>query len=166
MNDTAPPSVITTARTRLVLVTAQDAAAMLSGQPDQRWHREYPRPDDLDAVALVGRGRPEGEPWGPRHLVCGREAVGSIGFFGDPVDAEVEVGFRLVPSARGDGIAAEALAGLMAETDRLGVTVRAAVAPENRAGLRTLAVCGFTAVRGSNEDGHLVMARPIRQVTP
>ena len=163
---------VTSERTRLILVTARDAAGMLAGQSDPRWHREYPRREDLDAVALVGRGsaaaqgdaRASSTTWGPRHVVVGREAVGSMGFFGAPVDGEVEVAFGLVPAIRGSGLAAEALAALLVETDRIGVRVRASVAPENRAAVRVLASCGFTDLRGSNEDGHLVMGRPLRTV--
>jgi RimJ/RimL family protein N-acetyltransferase len=101
------------------------------------------------------------DTWGPRHIVLGRLAVGSIGCFGPPVDGETEVGYGLVEEARGSGVAGEALRGLLAETDRLGVRVRASVSPTNRAGLRVLAKCGFTELRGSNEDGGLVMGRPL-----
>lgn len=160
------PATITSERIRMILVTPQDAAGMLAGQSDPRWHRDYPRREDLDAVALVGRGSghdPAGSTtWGPRHVVVGREAVGSIGFFGAPVDGEVEVAFGLVPVMRGSGLAAEGLAALLVQTDRLGVRVRASVAPENRTAVRVLASCGFTDLRGSNEDGHLVMGRPLR----
>ena len=166
--EAALPVAITSERIRMILVTPQDAAGMLAGQSDPRWHREYPRREDLDAVALVGRGsadaRAGSATWGPRHMVVGREAVGSIGFFGAPVDGEVEVAFGLVPAIRGSGLAAEALAALLVETDRLGVRVRASVAPENRTAVRALASCGFTDLRGSNEDGHLVMGRPLRTV--
>ena len=34
--------------------------------------------------------------------------------------------------------------------------------PDNAASIRVLAKCGFTELRGSNEDGELVMARPLR----
>ena len=63
--------------------------------------------------------------------------------------------------ARGHGAATEALRSLLAETDRLGVRVRASVSPENAASVRVLAKCGFTVLRGANEDGELVMARPL-----
>jgi len=38
--------------------------------------------------------------------------------------------------------------------------VRASVEPTNDASIRVLAKCGFTQLRGSNEDGELVMVRP------
>lgn len=151
------PALISTDRLRLVPFTAADAADMLAGRHQDRWHPDYPRRDDADAATMVRAG----DTWGPRHIVLGRLAVGSIGCFGPPVDGETEVGYGLVKEARGSGVAGEALRGLLAETDRLGVRVRASVSPTNRASLRVLAKCGFTELRGSNEDGELVMARPL-----
>ena len=55
----------------------------------------------------------------------------------------------------------EALTALLGHTDRAGVRVRASVGAENRAGLRVLARCGFTQLRGSNDEGELVMVRPL-----
>lgn len=154
------PSLVTTDRVRLILVSHDDAADMIAGRRQMRWHRDYPRRDDVDAASMVRPGA-EVDPWGPRHLVWEQLAVGGIGFFGPPVDGEVEVGYGLVAEARGHGLAAEALAALLVETDRLGVRVRAAVEPSNRASIRVLAGAGFTDLRGSNEEGHLVMARPL-----
>ena len=74
---------------------------------------------------------------------------------------EVEVGYGLVDEAHGWGFATEALSALLVETDAAGVRVRASVEPENAASIRVLAKCGFTELRGSDEDGHLVMARPL-----
>ncbi|MDO9495724.1 MAG: GNAT family N-acetyltransferase [Nocardioides sp.] len=151
------PALITTDRLRLVPFTPADAADMLAGRHQDRWHPDYPRRDDTDAATMVRAG----DTWGPRHIVLGRLAVGSIGCFGPPTDGETEVGYGLVEEARGSGVAGEALRGLLVETDRLGVRVRASVSPTNRASLRVLAKCGFTELRGSNEDGELVMARPL-----
>jgi [ribosomal protein S5]-alanine N-acetyltransferase len=39
--------------------------------------------------------------------------------------------------------------------------VRASVEPANTASVRVLAKCGFTQLRGADEDGNLVMARPL-----
>ncbi|MCD4523602.1 GNAT family N-acetyltransferase [Nocardioides sp. cx-173] len=156
------PVLISSARLRLVLVTPADAADMRAGRHQDRWHPDYPRRDDLDAAAMVR----EGDTWGPRHVVLGVQAVGSIGCFGPPVDGETEVGYGLVEAARGAGVATEALRALVAETDRAGVRLRAAVAPQNRASLRVLAACGFTELRGGDEDGNLVMARPLPATLP
>jgi ribosomal-protein-alanine N-acetyltransferase len=151
------PALISTPRLRLVLVSSDDAADMLAGRRQDRWHAHYPRPDDVDAASMVRDGA---DPWGPRHIVLGRLAVGSIGCFGPPVDGETEIGYGLVEEARGQGIATEAVQALIAGTERAGVRLRASVSPDNTAGLRVLAKCGFTELRGSTEDGELVMARP------
>jgi ribosomal-protein-alanine N-acetyltransferase len=161
------PEVVTSQRLRLPLVTPEDAVGMLAGKRRVSWHPDYPRKDDQDAAALVKAGDPDA-CWGQRHIVRSFDGlvVGSIGFFGAPAPAgdevsEVEVGFGLVEEARGHGAVAEALGALLAETDRAGVRVRASVRPENRSSLRVLAACGFTELRGSTEDGELVMVRPL-----
>jgi RimJ/RimL family protein N-acetyltransferase len=78
---------------------------------------------------------------------------------------EVEIGYGLVADARGRGVATEAVRALLVLTDAEGVRVRASVPPENKASIRVLAKCGFTQLRGGNEDGELVMARPLRGVS-
>jgi ribosomal-protein-alanine N-acetyltransferase len=157
------PQVVETERLRLPLWTAEDVDMMREGRRAADWHRDFPRGDDRDASSIWR----EGDPWGPRSIVLDGVVVGSAGFFGPP-DAsadgvpETEVGYGLVPEARGRGVATEALSALLAATDAAGVRVRASVAPDNAASIRVLAKCGFTELRGSNEDGELVMARPLR----
>ena len=138
---------------------------MLAGDRDPSWHRDYPRRDDLDGVSMIGA---EGTCWAPRHIVRVFDGlvVGSIGFFGPPALAddgvlEVEIGSGLVTDAWGRGVATEAVAGMLAHTDRLGVRVRASVEPGNTPSVRVLAKCGFTQLRGSDDEGNLVMARPL-----
>jgi len=159
-----PPREVRTERLRLILFSGDDAADMLAGRHQDRWHPDYPRTDDVDAASMVARGLgPDGasEPWGPRHVVLDGLAVGSIGFFGPPSAGEVEVGYGLVESARGRGVATEALQGLLALTDELHLVVRASVEPGNTASFRVLAKAGFTQLRGSDDEGQLVMARPV-----
>ncbi|MCM0621098.1 GNAT family N-acetyltransferase [Nocardioides bruguierae] len=160
-----------TERLALPLWSAQDVAALRAGRRHPDWHPDFPRRDDQDAAVLWV----EGDGWGPRSIVRGRTVLGSIGCFGPPEphagDAvlETEVGYGLVDEAHGYGFASEALAGLTAAVDALGasgalpggVRLRAAVRPENAASLKVLARCGFTGLRGSDEDGHLVMLRPV-----
>jgi len=151
------PVEIVSDRLRLPLVTAAEAADMRAGRRHPAWHPSYPQPDDLDAASMVR----EGSPWGPRHIVFEGLAVGGIGLFGPPEDGEVEVGYGLVEEARGRGLATEALRALLAETDRAGVRVRAGVEPTNARSLRMLASCGFTDLRGTDDEGRLVFARPL-----
>jgi RimJ/RimL family protein N-acetyltransferase len=161
------PDLVTSPRLRLPLVTPEDAAGMLTGRRRVSWHRDYPRKDDQDAAAMVKADDPDAG-WGQRHIVRSSDGlvVGSIGFFGAPSPGpdevpETEIGFGLVEEARGHGAVSEALTALLGETDRVGVRIRASVRPENRASLRVLATCGFTQLRGSSEDGELVMVRPL-----
>jgi ribosomal-protein-alanine N-acetyltransferase len=156
------PDVVRSERLTLPVWTPDEAADIRAGRGRQGWHRDYPRKDDRDAATMY---RP-GDPWAPRHIVRGATALGSIGFFGPPEEAgdgvlEAEVGYGLVEQARGWGFATEALQALLAETDAAGVRVRASVEPSNTASVRVLAKCGFTELRGGNEDGELVMARPL-----
>ncbi len=158
------PDEVRSPRLRLPLVAPDERDDMLAGRRRPGWHPDYPREDDRDAVSM-GDGL---DPWGPRHVVRAVDGlvVGSIGFYGPPAPVagtpEVEVGFGLVQDARGHGAATEALAALLVEADRAGVRVRASVEPANAASIRVLAKAGFTELRGSDEDGHLVLVRPTR----
>lgn len=163
----ALPALITSDRLRLELITPAEAADMLAGRRQPSWDPDYPRKDDCDGVSMMPRNAsPEDASWGPRHIVRAYDGlvVGSIGFYGPPSDdggvCEAEVGYGLVETARGHGAATESLRALLTQTDLAGVRVRASVLPENAASIRVLAKCGFTELRGANEDGELVMARP------
>lgn len=156
------PDPVVTDRLTLPLWTRADVDAMRDGVRRPGWHPDFPRTDDRDASTLWH----DGDCWGPRSIVRGTTVLGSIGFFGPPSTAadgveETEVGYGLVAEAHGWGFATESLLGVLAHTDAAGVRIRASVRPENAASLRVLAKCGFTQLRGANEDGELVMARPV-----
>jgi ribosomal-protein-alanine N-acetyltransferase len=158
------PEVIESERLRLPLWSAADVDAIRAGVRRPGWHPQFPREDDLDAASLWR----EDDPWSSRSLTRADVVVGSIGFFGPPEPAgdgvpEVEVGYGLVEDARGLGYATEALAAVVAAAEAAGARVRASVLPTNDASIRVLAKCGFTELRGSTEDGDLVMARPLRR---
>ncbi|WP_370240498.1 GNAT family N-acetyltransferase [Aeromicrobium sp.] len=160
-----PAPGLPTARLRLVLWDAATVAAIRSGERLPGWHADFPRADDVDAATLWR----DGDPWGPRSIVSLARglAIGSIGFFGAPAPAddgvlETEVGYGLVPEARGYGLATEALLGVLGPVDRVGARVRASIEPTNKASLRVAAKAGFTQLRGTTEDGELVMVRPAR----
>jgi RimJ/RimL family protein N-acetyltransferase len=159
----APPDVVDTERLRLPLWTAEDIARLRGGERADDWHADFPRDDDRDAASMWH----DGDPWGPRSIVLDGVVVGSIGFFGPPSQAEdgvpeTEVGYGLVEDARGAGVATEALTAVLDAADAAGVRIRASVRPDNAPSIRVLAKCGFTELRGSNEDGELVLARPQR----
>lgn len=153
---------VTSARLSMPLWSAQTVAAIRGGGRLDGWHRDFPREDDRDAASLWH----DGDVWGPRSIVRGVTTLGSIGFFGPPQPAddavpETEVGYGLVAEAWGWGFATEALRAVLGHTDQSGVRIRASVSPENARSLRVLAKCGFTQLRGPNEDGELVLARPL-----
>lgn len=159
-----PAALLSTTRLRLPLITPDQATDLIGGRRHSSFAPGFPQRDDLDACSLVK----EIQPWGPRLIIRGVDGLvcGTAGFFGTPAAAddgvlEVEVGFGLVPDARGRGVATEALRALVDAADAAGVRVRASVAAENAASLRVLAHCGFTQLRGANEDGQLVMVRPV-----
>ena len=154
---------VTTERLVLPLWDARTVAAIRGGERLDGWHRDFPREDDRDAASLWH----DGDVWSPRSIVRGVTVLGAIGFFGPPVAGddevpEAEVGYGLVQEAWGWGFATEALRALLGHTDEAGVRVRASVRPENARSLRVLATCGFTQLRGPNQDGELVLARPVR----
>ena len=159
-----PPQEVTTLRLRLPLVTLDERADMLAGRRRSEWHPDSPREDDRDAVSMIGA---EARRLGaPPHRAGLRRRGGRVDrLYGPPEERdgipEAEVGYGLVEDARGHGAATEALRGLLLETDRIGVRVRAGVSPDNAPSLRVLAKCGFTQLRGTDEDGHLVMGRPL-----
>lgn len=153
------PDPIRTERLTLPLWTAAGVAAIRGATPRlPDWHPDFPRRDDVDAASMWR----EGDVWGPRSIVRGVTTLGSIGFFGPPADEEVEVGYGLVQQAWGWGFATEALNGLLSTLDPE-ITVRACVLPDNARSIRVLAKTGFTQLRGTTEDGELVMVRPSRR---
>jgi ribosomal-protein-alanine N-acetyltransferase len=159
----ALPEIVDTARLRLPLWTGADVAAARGGERRPEWHRQFPREDDVDGIGMWH----DGDPWASRLITLADVAIGSIGFFGPPQPAadgapEVEIGYGLVEDARGLGYATEAVKAMVAAAEAEGARVRASVLPDNHPSIRVLAKCGFTELRGSNEEGELVMARPSR----
>jgi RimJ/RimL family protein N-acetyltransferase len=114
--------------------------------PDDRWHPEYPLADELDVL------RPLADDPGPDPvfgLMMIRDAdgmaVGGIGFFGPPdADGGVEIGYGLVPAARGRGLAVAAVTEVLAIAAAHGVkVVRASTEPSNLPSSRVLERSGF-----------------------
>jgi RimJ/RimL family protein N-acetyltransferase len=143
------------ARVRIEPIGAERARALLAGSPEPElaWEDGFPPAPLLDSLRHV-IGDPDGPvQFGPyyAYAIVRRAdglAVGDAGFFGPPsADGEVEIGYALVPHARGSGLAGEAVA-LLAEwvLSQPGVRALAArVGPENAASLRLLDRLGFTA---------------------
>jgi [ribosomal protein S5]-alanine N-acetyltransferase len=107
--------VITTERLELRPFTVESATATASGeQADLAWAAGFPRDDDRDAARMFLQA--PHEVFGGRFIIDTRAgvAVGTIGFLGPPdPDGVLTVGYGLVPQARGQGYATEALRALV-----------------------------------------------------
>lgn len=148
------PYVADTMTNRLVLhaIDEIEAERILGGVPTvlDAWAPGYPFEGDLQAVggflaATVAAG--DQRPWG-YYQVRRREdglAIGGIGFAGPPdASGTVEVGYGLIPDARGKGYAAEALRGMIAVARANGASrVIAETGSTNIASQRTLRNVGM-----------------------
>ncbi|MDJ0380326.1 GNAT family protein [Streptomyces sp. G-G2] len=153
-------------------VISPDAAADLyaGGDGGFAWAGDGPDEGTRIASGMLGLAREVGEyrpGWGPYAIVRlrDRRAIGGIGFHGPPdPDGHVEIGYDLVPSARGHGHATEALRALAAWAfAQPGLTeLHATVAEGNLPSHAVLARTGFRRV-GAGEDGvrYVLRARPV-----
>ncbi|MGE5273814.1 MAG: GNAT family N-acetyltransferase [Verrucomicrobiota bacterium] len=136
-----------TDRLRLHAVTAEEAGALHAGVLPEGWSyaEGYPLPDTRDGVGLFLR---HGDRDYGFHLVVRREdecVIGEIGFVEPPKGGSVTIGYAIVPSARRQGYATEAIEAVaewsLAQRD---VTcVRAQTLPDNEASIRALRRAGF-----------------------
>ncbi|MFE4257685.1 GNAT family N-acetyltransferase [Streptomyces sp. NPDC056883] len=116
------------------------------------WAEDGPADGTREAGGIVTRAREDGTyrpGWGPYVIVrtSDRKAIGGMGFHAAPdADGRTELGYDLVPSARGNGYATEALKALSAWAfGRPGVTRLEAVTDEDNASSRAvLRRAGFT----------------------
>ena len=79
--------------------------------------------------------------------------IGEIGFVGAPSDGSVMIGYAIVPSARRQGYATEAIAALsewaLAQPEV--AEVRAQTLPDNEASIRALLRAGFGETEGNEK---------------
>ena len=129
-------------------------------EPSDAWADDFPFDGDVVAVEVFLRATAEAgeqQPFGYYRITCLADglAIGGIGFKGQPSDGCVEIGYGLVPSARGHGYAAEALVALVAIAARQGVfKVIADTALDNVPSQRTLNRVGFRLVGTDGELHH------------
>lgn len=118
--------------------------------PGDDWHPEYPFADELDPLrSLAERANPD--PVFTMYLIrrlADHLAVGGFGFFGPPDErGRVEFGYGVVPDARGEGLASEAVALALEHARAHGATIAAADTDQhNRASQRVLVKCGLVEV--------------------
>lgn len=146
--------VLRTSRLALSPVQPHVAAAIVGGVRLDGWAKDFPQDGDM-VIARLFNDHPAQSPdaiaYGPRHLTLleSGEVVGTAGFFGPPDDhGVVGLGYGVVPSVRGQGLATEALKALLefASHDPRVRLVQADASRENMASRRVLMNGGFTQV--------------------
>lgn len=136
--------------------------AMLGARLDPEW----PLPDMRDLLPVLEAGLsadPRARQWG--GLLVRREdrtVVGEVGFHAPAgPDGEVEVGYSVVPSARGRGYATEAVIGLVGWAfETAGVKrVVGRCLKANAASARVLEKAGFRLRAEDDGQGHRLYSR-------
>jgi RimJ/RimL family protein N-acetyltransferase len=137
-----------TARLSLRALTGEQGALLAEGElPDGFAYGEgYPMPDTQDGVKLFLR---HGVREYGFHLIVRREdgrVVGEIGFVGPPRGGAVTIGYAVVPDARRQGFATEAIEALTSwAIGQPGVEeVRAQTLPDNEPSIRALLRAGYS----------------------
>jgi RimJ/RimL family protein N-acetyltransferase len=143
---------LSSARVRLEPITPRQARAMLAGrpEPDLPWEDGFPMPAVRGALERIVTAEDSGYSLQPffAYVIIRRSdgmAVGDAGFHGPPEGGEVEIGYALVPAARGAGLATEATRLLVQwARSQPGVErVSARVDPSNDPSRRLLERIGF-----------------------
>ena len=136
--------------------TPDEIDAVLNGGRLAHWASDFPAEGDQVIVGLIA-GRPEWlTAWGHRRLVLRDSGVvvGSAGLFWPPEGGALELGYGLVPSARGRGYATEAVRALTAHalTAPDVHTVHARVDRANGPSVRVLERAGFAFASAADEE--------------
>jgi RimJ/RimL family protein N-acetyltransferase len=145
---------------RLVLTpaTLEITAHIVAGDPQPDWAAGFPQDGDMVIARMFNDHPPtsaDGVAFGPRHLRSRETGIllGTAGFFGPPDEVGVVgLGYGVVPEARGQGLATEALTALLAfaSDDARVHLVQADVSHENVASQRVMQKAGM--VRVSSDD--------------
>jgi RimJ/RimL family protein N-acetyltransferase len=119
-------------------------------RPSIGWAEDFPAEGDRAGMSYAGFEA--NELWSSPYLILVDNVVsGSIGFKGAPVDNRVEVGYGVVASQRGHGVASSALLQLLALIEGRSLDVRAETATWNTASQAVLRHAGFREV-GEQHD--------------
>ena len=139
-------------------MTAREAGHVVAGEPGSgaRWAPGYPTDGDvLAARRFLGTCASTGDPHPFGNYEIRRredgQAIGGAGFHGPAdEDGSVTIGYGLIPSARGNGYASEALRGLLLLARARGVTcVKGDTGHDNIASQHVMMAAGM---RPAGED--------------
>lgn len=127
-------------------MTVKEASDITAGnRPAVGWSEDFP--GEGDVIAARYAKAETGEPWRIQWLIVADGlASGTIGFKGDPVQGRLEVGYGVVSSQRGRGVATSALAQLLALLEGTEFIVGAETAAWNLASQSVLRHLGFAEV--------------------
>jgi ribosomal-protein-alanine N-acetyltransferase len=157
--------IIRTARLDLAPVEPSDARAVLSGERQQEWAIDYPAEGDIVIAGVVAQdSAARADAYVPYKITlrASGQVIGGCGFLGPPdATGSVEIGYGLVPSQRGKGIATEAVNGLLstAWTDPLIKLVVAFTDRDNEPSQDVLRRVGFRHVHSDNRQLRWEIAR-------
>jgi len=122
------------------------------------WERDYPAEGDTVAARMYLRQCRIGidpQPFGPYQVVRLNDAkvIGGAGFHGPPNDGLVEIGYGIVPSARGHGFATAAAREIINIARAEGAErVIARTEATNPASMKVLSKVGFAIVGRCGES--------------
>jgi RimJ/RimL family protein N-acetyltransferase len=131
-------------------------------RPNAGWADDFPAKGDLAAMRMYQMPREGNEPWSAQWLIVVDDVVsGTIGFKGAPVANKVEIGYGVVPSRQGHGVATAALTQLLTLIAGRSLDVLAETALWNEASQSVLRHAGFQQVgrRRDADESELLMWR-------
>jgi RimJ/RimL family protein N-acetyltransferase len=157
---------------RAELSGAADLSGLLSARMPAYWPPEFYDRRDMERYLASAQASAEAVQWGLRYVIERPASAGDtrsvvgVAAFGSPptVDGAVEIGYAIVPAARGKGFATEATLALVAYgfSDPRVLTIEAETFPHLPASIRVLEKAGFMRVPSHGDSPLLrfVNARP------
>ena len=155
-------SQVTRATVSLRAASAKEIEDIATGRrPPTGWARDFPQKGDVAATQYASPLKASGDvAWSQQWLIVVDDVVaGTIGFKGEPVDHELEVGYGVAPSLRRRGVASEALRQLLDKVSGHGFRVKAETSWWNVGSQHVVKKVGFIEVgrRMSDRDGELIV---------
>jgi RimJ/RimL family protein N-acetyltransferase len=157
---------IETSRLQLHPIDVAEAERIVaqSAGPADTWADDFPFEGDVGAVGgflRASAAHGEQQPFGYYRItrLADGQAIGGLGFKGQPEGECVEIGYGLAPSARGHVYAAEAVIALLTVAADHGLSrVKADTTLDNIASQRTLVRAGFRLVTTDDEFHYYEMS--------
>lgn len=129
-------------------LTPREASDITAGnRPSTGWAEDFPAEGDRISCRYANFESTSNEPWQGNWLIVVDGLVsGTIGFKGEFASKRLEVGYGVVPSQRGHGVATTALTQLLALVEGRDFTIRAETAVSNLASQAVLRHLSFKEV--------------------